>query len=534
MSLIYDQFHSVASTTPDKLALYDGEYHYTYQQLLERVDSLVIHILSISAGVRPRVVLLTSGQLDNVCVSIALAKIGGCCIPMNTQMLPNQLLAACEAVDANMVMGKKYLLDKLVGETALKRLVTDDISNIESLTNSISASHFNKTSCSPKYALQDVDSVSDKVISQWLSEDDFLITLSSGSTGQPKPIMISQAVKLARAEQTWLLYQLTSDDVVLCASPFFHSLGQRLTFVPLLFGASLIHLSHFNPASWLSLVAEQKVSFVIAVSSHLYALKNSLLSNATVLQSLRTIVTSSAPIDTSFKAQVFNAIGCDFHEIYGATEIAIATNLAPVDGKDKFKTVGLPCDKVEVQILDQKLQPLPCNKIGQIAVKSPLSFAGYYGNNELTNDAYQQGYFLTGDIGTIDQAGFVTYVGRQKDVIISGGINIYPKDIETELLRHPDLNEVAVIGVEDSLLGEVIVAVCITKDPAEIDAPLRKIANQWLAPFQRPLKYFFPKYLPLTPTGKVSKLLLREEYSTLNQGWTDVLRVMLYGEQVDE
>ena len=346
--------------------------------------------------------------------------------------------------------------------------------------------------------------------------------------------MISQAVKLARAEQTWLLYQLTAKDVVLCASPFFHSLGQRLTFVPLLLWAGLIHLSRFTPSSWLKLVAAQEVSFVIAVSSHLYALKTSLLANAKALHSLRTIVTSSAPIDAGFKAQVFNAIGCDFHEIYGATEIAVATNLAPVDAKEKFQTVGIPCDDVEVKILGQELQRLPCDIVGQIAVKSPLMFSGYYGKDELTKNASQQGYFLTGDLGKMDHMGFLTYVGRQKDVIISGGINIYPKDIETELLRHPQLNEIAVIGVEDSLLGEVIVAICITAEQSDIEAPLRRIANQGLAPFQRPLKYFFPESLPLTATGKVSKILLREQYNKLNQGWTDVLRVMLYGEQVDE
>ncbi|WP_076410841.1 class I adenylate-forming enzyme family protein [Shewanella sp. UCD-KL12] len=521
MSPIYTRFHSVASATPDKLALQDGEQSYTYLQLLQRIDSLAADISVISGGERPRIALITDEQLDNVCISIAIAKVGGCCIPMNAHMLPAQLLAACDAVDANIVMGKQHLLDKLSLSQQFKVMSTDDISHPEYL------SHLDVLNDTSEQVCKDIPE-------QWQSEEDFLITLSSGSTGQPKPIMISQAVKLARAEQTWQLYKLTSADTTLCASPFFHSLGQRLTFVPLLLGSSLIHLSRFTPLSWLSLVAEHKVNFVIAVSSHLYALKNSLLSNTETIQSLRTIVTSSAPIDAGFKAQVFNAIGCDFHEIYGATEIAVATNLAPVDANEKYKTVGKPCDNIKVQILDQELQVLPCELVGQIAVKSPLSFSGYYGKRELTKLSSHHEYFLTGDLGYVDQEGFVTYVGRQKDVIISGGINIYPKDIETELLTHPELHEVAVIGVEDSLLGEVIVAICISDAQSDIEASLRKIANKNLAAFQRPLKYFFPESLPLTPTGKVSKILLREQYSKLNQGWTDMLRVMLYGEQLDE
>ncbi|MDO6618569.1 class I adenylate-forming enzyme family protein [Shewanella sp. 6_MG-2023] len=518
MSPIYARFHLAAITMPEKLALHDGEQRYTYKQLLQRVDSLALYILSTSGKLRPRAALITNEQIDNVCVSIALAKVGGCCIPMSAHLLPTQIQAACLAVDANMVIGKQLLLDKLVGDTGLTRLLTDDFNERKALD------------CSTAFGKECQQQAEKLEIDEWLLEDDFLITLSSGSTGQPKPIMISQAVKLARAEQTWALYLLSSNDTVLCASPFFHSLGQRLTFVPLLLGASLVHLSRFTPLAWLNLVAEQKVSFVIAVSSHLYALKNSLISNAAALQNLRTIVTSSAPIDAGFKAQVFNAIGCDFYEIYGATEIAVATNLVPADAKYKYQTVGLPCDNVDLQIIDSKLQVVDCDVVGQIAVKSPLSFTGYYGKTELTAASIERGYFLTGDIGSMDKQGFVTYVGRQKDVIISGGINIYPKDIETELLRHPELNEVAVIGVEDSLLGEVIVAVCITEIGEELETPLRRLSNKNLASFQRPLKYFFPKSLPLTPTGKVSKLLLRDEYSKLNQGWTDMLRVMLYGE----
>ncbi|MCL1066582.1 acyl--CoA ligase [Shewanella olleyana] len=512
MSPIYSRFQQMVLLSPDKVALHIDEQHYTYAQLLDMVDNIAARILTHCNGIRPRVALITLDQIDNVCVSLALAKLGGCCIPMNAHMLPEQLQQACEAVDATMVIGKKAFIKKTLGQTQLTYLFTDTVD--EQMNN--------------------IDMLSDLRVQEWMKADDYLITLSSGSTGKPKPIMISQDVKLARAEQTWSLYQLTANDIVLCASPFFHSLGQRLTFVPLLLGAEMVHLSRFTPAAWLAAVKLQKVSFIIAVSSHLYALKNSLLSNAQALNSLRTIVTSSAPIDAAFKAQVFQAIGCDFHEIYGATEIAVATNLAPKDASEKYQTVGAPCEQVNVLVLDEDLKAAEVGEIGQIAVKSPLRFNGYYKNESLSQAALKDEYFLTGDIGKVDHEGFLTYVGRQKDIIISGGINIYPKDIETALLKHELLNEVAVVGIDDSLLGEVIIAVCITDNNNNIEPELRKLSNKTLAPFQRPLKFFFPEFLPLTSTGKVSKLMLREEYCELNDGWTDMLRVMLYGEQTDE
>lgn len=513
MSPIYTRFELVANSTPDKIALYDNGQKFSYLQLLQMVDRLALNIFELCAEVRPRVALITNEHIDNVCVSLALAKLGGCCVPMNAHMLPAQLQSACKAVDANMVIGQQNLIEKSLDNLELTPLFTDDVSCKQTVIS--------KT-------------LPAAVIALWLAEDDYLITLSSGSTGQPKPIMISQTVKLARAEQTWALYQLSASDTVLCASPFFHSLGQRLTFVPLLLGAGLVHLERFTPSAWLALVQSQSVSFVISVSSHLYALKSSLLSNVAALQSLRTIVTSSAPIDSAFKAQVFNAIGCDFHEIYGATEIAVATNLALVYASEKYRTVGKPYEQVDIVVLSHDMQQVGFQEVGQIAVKTPLRFSGYYANEQLTQAAFIDGYFLTGDIGSIDQDGFVTYVGRQKDIIISGGINIYPKDIEVALLQHEQLNEVAVVGVEDSLLGEVIIAVCITENTVNIESQLRKIANQSLASFQRPLKYFFLDSLPLTATGKVSKLLLREQYNKQNDGWTDMLRVMLYGEQANE
>jgi len=333
-----------------------------------------------------------------------------------------------------------------------------------------------------------------------------------------------------RAQQSWDLYNLTSDDVVLCASPYFHSLGQRLTYVPLLLGATLVYITKFTPKTWLSFVSEHQVSFTISVSSHLYALKDALLANAEQLQSLKTIVTSSAPIDTEFKKKIFKAIGCDFHEIYGATEIAIASNLTKENATEKFASVGLPCSNVEVRILDDDGAELPIDSVGEIAVKSPLVFQGYYDQPDATKASFVGGYFLTGDLGTIDEDGFLYYVSRKKDVIISGGINIYPKTIEAIISQNPEVHEVAVIGVNDKLFGEVSIAICVTTDQKNIASELHLLANQNLAPYQCPLKYFFRDSLPLTPTGKVSKLALREEYNALNQDWTMPLRLMLYGE----
>ncbi len=505
MPFLYQLFEKQAQQHAEKSALISGELHYSYGELLALAERWA-QFLFTEQKQRPRVALLIEDPLCNIAVSLAVARLDGACIPTNPQMVPEQLLAGWQASDVTIVVYEQKFQQKIAACGGAMAFIACDALPPEGRVAELPASF------------------------PWSGERDFLITLSSGSTGAPKPIVISQQVKVARAQQSWDLYGLSAEDVVLCASPYFHSLGQRLVYVPLLLGATLVTLSQFTPRQWLALLAAHRVSFVIAVSSHLYALKAQLLQNAAQLGSLKTIVTSSAPIDAHFKEQLFHKVGCDFHEIYGATEVAIATNLAPSDAARKYATVGTPCNGVALRILDDAGKDRPANEIGEIAVKSPLAFEGYYRRAELTAASLRGDYFLTGDLGFIDEEGFLSYVSRKKDVIISGGINIYPGDIEKVLSQYAALREVAVIGVEDELLGEVVVAVCVTE--GESESALRRIANQHLAPFQRPLKYFFVEKLPLTPSGKIAKQALRDHYNPMNDGWTDALKVMLYGDDL--
>lgn len=505
MSALFHLFARHAQETPDKTAFIGQGESYTYQALL---DTSLIWAAAILAhhkpDQRPRVAMVSNRPCEEVILALALARLNGACIPTNRHLTPHQRLQGWQTAEATLVVYSDELADnrEICNTHALSACPVSTLNAHKTMLNS-----------TPDYL--------------WQGERDFLITLSSGSTGTPKPIAISQHVKIKRAEQAWTLYDLSAQDVVLCASPFFHSLGQRLVFVPLLLGATLVHMDQFTPQEWVRLVECHRVSFVISVSSHLYALKNDLLERADKLTSLNTVVTSSAPIDGAFKEVLFQKIGCDFHEIYGATEIACATNLPPAFAHDKHQTVGLPCPDVDIRILDDDGNVLGHNQIGEIAVKTPLAFEGYYNRPELTQSSYKNGYFCTGDLGTIDTEGFLSYVSRKKDVIISGGINIYPKDIENTLSSHPEISEIAVIGVDDDLLGEVIVAICqSTAEEKTLERELRKRANRELAAFQRPLKYFFVKDLPKTASGKIAKNTLRQEYQDKNTDWSAPMRII--------
>jgi acyl-CoA synthetase (AMP-forming)/AMP-acid ligase II len=507
MTVLYDAFADQAQQFGHKPAIIVGEQSLTYQALLSVVDDWCEVISASCPDQKPRVALITDNLIQAVSVALALAKLGGVCIPCNAQLQLAQLRRAFTSCDVNLVITSVDLADRIGAGLAEDFCVLTGDSPMAASRNARGlATH------SPEGL-----------------DADFLISLSSGSTGAPKPIVLSQPCKLARARQTQNLYGVDEQDVVLCASPFFHSLGQRLCFVPLTCGATLVGLERFTPDLWVGAVAAQKVSFVIAVSAHLYALKDALMSSDLGLSSLRVIVSSSAPIDADFKQKLFNHLGCEFHEIYGATEVAIVTNLSPQQAATKHHTVGLPCGQVQVRIVNAAGRDCQQGEIGEIIVHTPLLFSHYYKRTDITAASSQAGWFFTGDLGKIDHQNYLTYVDRKKDVIICGGINVYPKDIEAVVLSHPGVEEVAVVGLADKRLGEVIVAVCVGQVGPSDEITLRQLCNKQLAAFQRPLKYFFWKSLPLTHSGKVSKIAIREALQQSAEDLTGSLSGILYG-----
>ena len=500
MSILYNRLRMVAEFNPEKKAVVDNGVVVRYQALLDQVDQLSVTLLEILIEAECRTVAVWMGSSSvQVAIAFALSRINAVMVPLNPKLTDEQVEGALAATAAGVLIMER--------ESPLSCQHTVREVSVESL---ISAP---------------VDSKRDLNRPLWLEDETFLVTLSSGSTGDPKPIMLSEQSKLKRAEQTGTLYDITADDVVLNASPFFHSLGQRLTFVPLLKGATLVLMERFTPQRWIDQVVAEGVTFTICVSSHLYALREQLVSQGERLQSLHTLVSSSAAIDKELKDYLFDQVGCAFYEIYGATEVAIATNLDPKDAAHKSASVGEACEGVEVMILDDQPQPLLAEEVGEIACRSPLMFSGYLNQPEKTEMACYQGYFLTGDLGYLDEDAFLYFVSRKKDVIVSGGSNIYPVDIETVILESPSIAECAVVGINDSYLGEAVIAVCVCQQGEEQNEwPLRQWVNSQLSQFQRPLKYFFIEQLPLTATGKLNKRALRKEYNRLGLDLSEMIR----------
>ncbi|MBU3260952.1 malonyl-CoA synthase [Roseovarius sp. PS-C2] len=342
----------------------------------------------------------------------------------------------------------------------------------------------------------------------------FLYT--SGTTGRSKGAMLTQDNLLSNAETLVKEWRFTSDDVLLHALPIFHTHGLFVaTNVTLAAGGSMIFLPKFNldqVIEWLP-----RATSMMGVPTFYTRLLDDARFTRDLAQHMRLFISGSAPLLAETHVQFENRTGHRILERYGMTETNMNTS-NPYEGERRAGTVGFPLPGVELKVTDpDNGNTLPNGEIGQIEVRGPNVFKGYWQMPEKTAaELREDGFFITGDLGKIDEDGYVHIVGRNKDLIISGGYNIYPKEIELVLDEQPGVLESAVIGVPHPDFGETVVAVLVAQPGATPDtAAIMENVGQSLARFKHPRSIEVIDELPRNTMGKVQKNILRERYKDM-------------------
>lgn len=340
----------------------------------------------------------------------------------------------------------------------------------------------------------------------------FLYT--SGTTGRSKGAMLTQANLLSNAEALVDSWRYTVDDVLLHALPIFHTHGLFVaTNVTLLAGGSMIYLPKFDLDTLISWMP--KATTVMGVPTFYTRFLDDPRFDRTLTEHIRLFISGSAPLLSETHLQFEARTGHRILERYGMTETNMNTS-NPYDADRRAGTVGLPLPGVEVKVVDSETGAmLPHGKIGQIEVRGPNVFKGYWQMPEKTaTELRSDGFFITGDLGHFDEDGYLSIVGRNKDLIISGGYNIYPKEIEVVLDDQPGVLESAVIGVPHADFGETVVAIIVPQPEADLDvAAILSACSDRLAPFKHPRKIVVSESLPRNTMGKVQKNVLREEHA---------------------
>ncbi|WP_299405520.1 malonyl-CoA synthase [uncultured Roseobacter sp.] len=342
----------------------------------------------------------------------------------------------------------------------------------------------------------------------------FLYT--SGTTGRSKGAMLTQTNLLSNAQTLVDVWQFTKEDVLLHALPIFHTHGLFVaTNVSLLTGGAMIFLPKFDVEAVIDLLPQ--ATAMMGVPTFYTRLLDDARFDRDLVAHMRLFISGSAPLLAETHVQFEARTGHRILERYGMTETNMNTS-NPYDGARRAGTVGFPLPGVELKITDPATgDALPQGEIGQIEVRGPNVFKGYWQMPEKTREELRaDGFFITGDLGLIDDQGYVQIVGRNKDLIISGGYNIYPKEIEVLLDDQPGVLESAVIGVPHPDFGETVVGFLVPEKGQDPDLErIDRAARADLARFKHPRKLIVLPELPRNTMGKVQKNVLRAEYGQL-------------------
>jgi long-chain acyl-CoA synthetase len=337
--------------------------------------------------------------------------------------------------------------------------------------------------------------------------DPALYLYTSGTTGRPKGVMLTHDNLLANVESCQQAGDFDYRDGFLCLLPFFHTYAITGTILlPLLNGSRMVLVDRFQPLKVLGLIQEHKISVFLAIPSMYRVLAAA--EGDFDLSSVRFPISGGEPLPIAIADAFENRFKVPVYEGYGQTEAAPVVTLN-TPGNRKTGTIGRALPGVEVAIWDDHNRRVGPGEVGEIVVRGRNVMKGYHHLPEETAKTITDGWLHTGDLGQIDGDGFVTITGRKKDLIISAGENIYPREIEELLSQHPKVKEAAVVGVQDEVRGEVAKAFVIARDGMTLDEKeLRAFCRERLANYKVPKYFDIVPDLPRSPTGKILKRML--------------------------
>jgi acyl-CoA synthetase (AMP-forming)/AMP-acid ligase II len=483
-----------AHSIPKQIAVIDGSQNLTYGELGERSSRVAQALLAADLKPGARVAVLMGNRAEYFEVAAGIAKSGMTMVPLNNRSVEREIeyivgLSKCEAL--------------IVADSYVK--LTTEIQKTIQVVWTLDSSSANNPYETVLAAVEPIDPMIE------IDENDtFMIMFTSGTTGKPKGVMLSHRARALTCYSTALDYGIGPGRRTMAVAPMYHGAGFSFAYTAVFCGATISVLRSWDPAEFLALAERDRIQTVFLVPTHAQTMRSLDKGPGQYnLSELETLYFNAAALPKVLKEWViasFPQVGV--YELYGSTEASVVTVLRPADALRKIGSVGHAWFMTEVRVVDEEGNPVKPGEPGELFSRSPHLMTGYLDDPESTQACTTPDGFVTaGDVVILDDEGFIYIVDRKKDMIVTGGVNVYPREIEEIVARFPGIHEVAVVGVPDEKWGEAIVAVVVARPGVEIDlAALQQHVEPQLSGYKHPRRWEIAlSPLPRNAGGKVVK-----------------------------
>lgn len=468
-----------ARITPDRVALVSVETgeRLTYTQLNNRATSAAAMLFDAGLAPGDRAGLFAQNSIDFIATFFGALKAGVIIVPLSTRATAHEL--SIIAADCGMkILFHDGSAPDVNGVTLAKLNIVPSARPIP-------------------HRIPDPESTA-------------CLLYTSGTTGKPKGVMIPHRQLFANGYNTAINWGLREDDIAPIFTPLYHAGGVAVFLIPLfLMGGTIVLHRGFDAAEVWETIECERCTIVLGVPTIWKMLLDAPQFATVDLRHVRWFISGGAPLP-AFLIDAYQQRGVTLKQGYGLTEVGVnCFTMTIEDARARPGSIGRPMMFTEVRLVDETANDVATGEIGEMWIRGPHVSSGYWNNPQATAEAYVDGWFRTGDLARRDADGYFFIAGRRKEMFISGGVNVYPAEVEAELLQHPNVSDAAVVAIADETWGEVGIAFVVAHDVADVE--LVEFLNTRLSRYKVPRRFLFVDALPRTPYGKVLKEELRRQ-----------------------
>ncbi|WAA10132.1 class I adenylate-forming enzyme family protein [Fervidibacillus albus] len=484
---------------------YVGRKTYSFSEMNRRVNQFAHYLQQENIQAGERIALFCKNHEDFITSFFSAAKIGVITVPINWRLQTSEIVYILQNTEPTL----------LIYDVEFEEKIKDVLQHVSVKTVQAGDERFDPF----------IDSFpTDEVRPVSKGDDTILIMYTSGTTGKPKGAMITHTNLLAASIGMSHVIDWWFGDRFLSVAPFFHIGGFAPIITNVHNGSTSVLMANFDPFAVWKTIEEEKITTMMTVPVMLQYMLKVFDKEKMNYRSLRNITCGASPVPESL-IKAYDRLGIPIQQVYGITEYTGAVSFwKKIMGEDKIQSMGKTVFHGKVKIVDPDTnEELPPNRVGEIVCSGPQVFKGYWRNGEETKKVLNHGEYRSGDIGKIDEDGFIYVIDRLKDMIISGGENIYSSELENVISSHPDVVEVAVVGIPDEKWGEVPKAFVVKKEssPLQMEDIIQFCQNQ-LASYKCVKKVEFINELPRNASGKVLKHVLKTKKQSI-KNWLPLL-----------